>query len=107
VLTESLIEVAADLSFALDLFERNRERELEQQQLRLQHSALEAAANAIVITDRAGTIQWVNDAFTRLTAMRAPKPSAATRGCSSRAHTTPDVPAPWQTVLAATFGKAR
>jgi PAS domain S-box-containing protein len=67
IVTESLVEVTASLSFALDLFERNRERERERQQLRLQHSALEAAANAIVITDREGAIQWVNDAFTRLT----------------------------------------
>jgi PAS domain S-box-containing protein len=67
IMTESLIEVAADLSFALELFERNRQRELEQQQVRLQHSALEAAANAILITGRNGKIQWVNEAFTRLT----------------------------------------
>jgi PAS domain S-box-containing protein len=66
IVTESLIEVAADVSFALDLFERNRQREVERQQLRLQNSALEAAANAIVITDRAGLVQWANDAFTRL-----------------------------------------
>ena len=67
IITESLVEVAASLSFALDLFERNREREQERQQLRLQHTALEAAANAILISDREGKIQWVNDAFTRLT----------------------------------------
>ena len=35
--------------------------------LRLQGAALAAAANAIVITDRAGTIVWVNPAFTELT----------------------------------------
>lgn len=35
--------------------------------LRLQSTALEAAANAIVITDPGGTILWVNPAFTRLT----------------------------------------
>jgi PAS domain S-box-containing protein len=67
IIAESLVEVAADLSFALELFERNRQRESEQQQLRLQHSALEAAANAVVITNREGTIEWVNAAFTRLT----------------------------------------
>jgi diguanylate cyclase (GGDEF)-like protein/PAS domain S-box-containing protein len=33
----------------------------------LQSAALEAAANAIVITDFRGTIQWVNHAFTTLT----------------------------------------
>lgn len=33
----------------------------------LQSAALEASANAIVITDRQGTIRWVNPAFTKLT----------------------------------------
>jgi len=36
-------------------------------QLRLQGAALEAAANAIIITDRQGAIQWCNPAFTQLT----------------------------------------
>jgi PAS domain S-box-containing protein len=67
VVAESLIEVCSDVCFALDVIEVNRERELEQVQLRIQHSALEAAANAIVITDRDGRIEWVNAAFTRLT----------------------------------------
>lgn len=35
--------------------------------LRLQSTALDAAANAIVITDPRGSILWVNPAFTRLT----------------------------------------
>jgi PAS domain S-box-containing protein len=38
-----------------------------QAQLRLLAAALEAAANAIVITDLNGHIDWVNPAFTRLT----------------------------------------
>jgi diguanylate cyclase (GGDEF)-like protein/PAS domain S-box-containing protein len=37
------------------------------EQLRLQSMALEAAANAIVITDFHGTIVWVNHAFTTMT----------------------------------------
>ncbi len=37
------------------------------EQLRLYARAIETAANAIVITDRNGTIQWVNPAFTRMT----------------------------------------
>jgi PAS domain S-box-containing protein len=37
------------------------------EQLRLQSAALQAAANTIVITDRAGKIIWVNPAFTQLT----------------------------------------
>ncbi len=39
--------------------------------LRLQSTALEAAANGIVITDREGTILWVNPAFTHLTGYTA------------------------------------
>ncbi len=35
--------------------------------LRLQSAALESAANAIVITDRAGRVIWANAAFSRLT----------------------------------------
>jgi diguanylate cyclase (GGDEF)-like protein/PAS domain S-box-containing protein len=37
-----------------------------EQRLRLQSVAIESAANAIFITTRDGTIEWVNDAFTRL-----------------------------------------
>jgi PAS domain S-box-containing protein len=35
--------------------------------LGLQAAALEAAANAVLLTDRAGTVVWVNSAFERLT----------------------------------------
>ena len=38
-----------------------------EERLRLQAAALEAAANAIVITDSNGSILWVNRAFTELT----------------------------------------
>ena len=43
------------------------ERKQAEDALRLQSAALNAAANAIVITDRAGLIQWVNPAFYDLT----------------------------------------
>lgn len=43
------------------------ERKSAEARLQLQAAALEAAANAIVITDIDGTIVWVNSAFTRLT----------------------------------------
>lgn len=49
--------VATDITHLLQVRER----------LRLQSAALEAAANAIVITDAEGTIQWTNPAFTSLT----------------------------------------
>lgn len=38
-----------------------------QETLRLQSAALQAAANAVVITDLEGAIQWVNPAFTTIT----------------------------------------
>jgi PAS domain S-box-containing protein len=43
------------------------EQKAAQKQLRLLAAALQAAANAIVITDASGQILWVNPAFTRLT----------------------------------------
>lgn len=49
------------------------ERQLREQkklldhQLHLQDKALQASANAIIITDADGAIEWVNPAFTRLT----------------------------------------
>ncbi len=46
-----------------DITERKRTEAL----LRLQSAALEAAANAIVITDRVGEVIWTNPAFTRIT----------------------------------------
>ncbi len=38
-----------------------------QEQMRLQSTALAAAGSVVVITDRNGTIEWVNPAFTRTT----------------------------------------
>jgi PAS domain S-box-containing protein len=60
-------EVSGVLGMYMDITERKRSEE----SLRLQSAALEAAANAIVITDRNGTIQSVNPAFTALTGYTA------------------------------------
>ncbi len=47
------------------------ERKQTEERLRLQSAALEAAANAVVITDRTGSILWTNPAFTQLTGYSA------------------------------------
>ena len=49
------------------------ERKRTEEQLRVQATALDAAANAIMITDHSGTIQSVNPAFTALTGYTAPE----------------------------------
>jgi len=70
------VSLAAALGFALSRNERHLRsnlvseatgRDLAEEQTRLQAAALEAAANAIVITDAKGKILWVNRAFTDLT----------------------------------------
>src|SRR6185503_6089416 len=60
-LNENLRQEIAERKQAEDSL-RNSE-----QQVRLQATALVSAANAIVITDRSGVIEWVNPAFTKLT----------------------------------------
>ena len=60
-LTRSLLTIFS-VRAATELERRNAE-----QRLRLQGTILEATANAVVLTDTAGVIEWVNPAFTRLT----------------------------------------
>ena len=59
-----LAEIAGNISFALDHLKADESRHV-------QSAALNAAADAIVITDRAGIIEWVNPAFTQLTGYTA------------------------------------
>jgi diguanylate cyclase (GGDEF)-like protein/PAS domain S-box-containing protein len=58
--TGKIVGVSA---FAQDVTARRRT----EKELRLRSSALEAAANGIVITDRQGTIVWANHAFAAMT----------------------------------------
>jgi diguanylate cyclase (GGDEF)-like protein/PAS domain S-box-containing protein len=59
--TSELSEANKQLACEID------ERRQAEERLHLQAAALEAAANAIVITDVHGTIMWVNHAFTTMT----------------------------------------
>jgi len=53
------------------VMQRTRDLSEASKHVDLQSAALEAAANAIVITDFRGTIQWVNHAFTTMTGYSA------------------------------------
>jgi len=66
-LTSGRFESAEGSAILLDLTDRKR-RELEQGLL---HDALTVAANAVVITNRQGIIEWVNPAFTAITGYTA------------------------------------
>ncbi len=65
LLASAFSHLATRLNLTLDSMRRSAEA------LRLQATALESTANAIVITDRQGSIQWVNPAFTVLTGYTA------------------------------------
>ncbi len=56
---QRLAGIAGRISMALEMA-------IDHQQLRLLSAALASAGNAVFITDRDGNIQWVNEAFTRL-----------------------------------------
>jgi PAS domain S-box-containing protein len=69
--------------------------------LRLQGAALESAANAIVLTNRAGVIEWVNPAFSKLTGYSfaeayGEKLSLLKSGCHDQAF----YEGIWRTILA-------
>lgn len=89
----TLTGVGAHISMAL-------ERILDHQKLRLQSVALSAAANAIFITDSQGKIEWVNDAFTRLSGYGALEAVGHTpRLLKSGEQDLPYYDALWRTIL--------
>ncbi|HWR20603.1 MAG TPA: PAS domain S-box protein, partial [Verrucomicrobiae bacterium] len=76
------------------------ERKQAEARIRLQAAALEAAANGIIITDRNGTIVWVNPAFTRLTGYTAEEAGGRTpRLLRSGRHDQAFYRNLWETIL--------
>ncbi|MGQ9486633.1 MAG: ATP-binding protein [Armatimonadota bacterium] len=59
--------ILMDILIGALVWARSRRAWHTREQLRLHTRAMVMAANAIVITDRNGTIQWVNPAFTQMT----------------------------------------
>lgn len=81
-------------------FEDITERKRAEHKLSLQAAALEAAANSIVITDREGTILWVNPAFSKLTGYAAHEVLGRTpRLLSSGKHDPQFYKKMWNTIL--------
>jgi PAS domain S-box-containing protein len=77
------------------------ERKSADESRQVQSAALNAAANAIVITDRAGTIEWVNHAFTKLTGYSAAEALGKnSRLLKSGKHDTAFYQSLWDSVLA-------
>ena len=71
-----------------------------QEQLRVQATALEAAANAMMITDREGRIRWVNPAFERLSGFGAAEVVGQTpRLLKSGQHDAAFYGRMWRTIL--------
>jgi two-component system cell cycle sensor histidine kinase/response regulator CckA len=67
VMKGNLTRLPAAVKRELSQAETRRERRWAEERLRLQSAAVRAAANAIIITDPTGTIEWINPAFTALT----------------------------------------
>ena len=67
LMKDNLTRLAPAVKRELSEAQNRRKRKQAEDLLRLQAEALNAAANAIVITNKDGTIEWVNPAFTSLT----------------------------------------
>ena len=65
-----LTQMAADVSFALDNFSREADRQASEKELRKLSLALEQSPESIVITDVNAHIEYVNEAFVRTTGYR-------------------------------------
>jgi PAS domain S-box-containing protein len=98
-----LAELEPLLATAATIIEAARAQEARQAAeaaLRLHEGAFEAAANAIVMTDRHGRVQWVNRAFSELTGYPAEEAVGRTPALlRSGAHSTQFYEELWQTIL--------
>ena len=81
--------------------EARRARRLAEERLHLLTRALDASANAVMVTDRDGAIQWVNPAFTDLTGYEAGETAGENpRILKSDRHSESFYTEMWETILA-------
>jgi nitrogen fixation negative regulator NifL len=67
LMKDSLARLAPAIKREMSEAENRRARRQAEEHLRLQSAAVQAAANSIAITDRAGRVVWTNPAFTETT----------------------------------------
>jgi two-component system, sensor histidine kinase and response regulator len=94
------LRLKGELAGSLLSFQDITERLAARSRLRLQQAALDAAANAIVITNRDGMIDYVNPAFTQTTGYSAAEAiGQSTSMLRSGVHDNAFYRALWQTLL--------
>lgn len=89
LMKSNLARLAPAVKRELSEADGRRKRRQAEELLRLQSAALNAAANAIVITGRDGKVQWVNPAFTSLTGFTSDE-ALGQRLCDLEKMGTPD-----------------
>lgn len=91
---QRLTAITSRISVALEIAQ-------DHEKLRLLAAALETASNAVFITNRSGHIQWLNDAFTRMSGYsRAEAIGQTPKLLNSGKHDTAYYQMLWSTILA-------
>lgn len=98
--TSPLRDPYGNISGSMAIYENITYRKQAEARLHLLSTALEAAANAIVITNQAGEIEWVNPAWSKLTGYSAQEVLKKTpRVLNSGRHERQFYQNLWQTIL--------
>ncbi len=95
-----LFEIASDIAYAVNNLIKDEKERQYKQELIIHNTALEAAANGILITDVSGQIIFVNKAFTELTGYRSEEVIGANpRVLNSKEHPKEFFKNLWKTIL--------
>ena len=95
-----LEEMTEDVSFALETMERDDLRKKTEESLRKLSRAVEQSANAVLITDRNGVIEYVNPWFSRITGYSKDEVIGKTPNILKSGETHPETyKRLWETIL--------